>query len=78
MLSEASMTQPFDPFAHLPPATRQKAMQQVRMMKRIGLDLTAVNTKIVNGVENYVLYFGQDNEAIINLTVERDASGGQE
>ena len=71
------MSQPFDPFAHLPPAIRQKAMQQVRLMRRMGLELTAVDTKMVNGGENYILFFGHDSEVIVNLMVDRDAPGGQ-
>jgi hypothetical protein len=67
----------FDPFAHLPPDVRQKAISQVRMMRQIGLELTAVDTMVVNGSENFVLYFGQDNDVIVNLTVDRDAAGGQ-
>ena len=69
------MADRFDPFDHLPPAVRQKAIQQVRLMRQIGRELTAVDTKMVGGVENYVLYFGQDNDVIVSLIVDRDASG---
>jgi hypothetical protein len=53
-------------------------MQQVRMMRQIGLELTAVHTKHVNGGEHYLLYFGQNNAAIVNLMVERDESAKQD
>jgi hypothetical protein len=46
-------------------------------MRQIGLELTAVDTEFVAGGERFVLYFGQNNEAIVNLMVERDAPGKQ-
>ena len=46
------------------------------MMHRIGLELTAVDTKMANGVEHIVLCFGQD-DAVVFLIVEWDAPGGQ-